>query len=776
MSSDVAPAGETTDSARSESPIELAIGGMTCAACATRVERKLNKLDGVSASVNYATEEASVRAGDGVVLDTLITQVQNAGYTAELIERESRDAEIEEASQHRVRYLWRRLVVALICGVPVADLSITLALVPSLRFTGWEWVLFALMVPVVTWCAWPFHRKAFVAARHGASSMDTLVSLGIVAASIWSTYTIFFHSGSAANADGLLGLILRPGGSVYLDVAVFVTIFVLAGRLLEAKAKHTAGGALRALATLGAKDVAVLDSDGVEHRVPVDGLRSGDLFVVRPGETIATDGEVVRGACAVDTSAMTGESVPVEVTEGDSVAGGTVALGGRLVVRATKVGKDTQLAQLVELVERAQNDKASVQRLADRISGVFVPVVVALALLTFGGWLLVTGSVQLAFSAGLAVLIIACPCALGLATPTALLVASGRGAQLGVFIKGHQALESARGIDTVVLDKTGTLTTARMSVVDVHTAAGTTREQLLRMAGAVENASEHALARAITATARQKVEVLPEVTDFAGVAGLGARGRVDGSDVLVGSARMLAGEGIQPGDELAAMCARWESEGRSAVLVAVDGVAVGAFALADTVRDSARGAVTRLHDLGLRTVLLTGDNEATARSVAGEIGVTEVISEVMPADKAATIERLQGQGRTVAMVGDGVNDAPALARADLGMAIVSGTDVALGAADLVLVRADLEVVPQAVQLARATLRTIRGNLGWAFGYNVAALPLAAFGLLNPLIAGGAMALSSVFVVSNSLRLRRFATPSVANTSAPTSPAAPQHTP
>src|SRR5699024_5165584 len=445
------------------------------------------------------------------------------------------DAELAQTGSERVRYLWRRLVVALICGVPAADLSITLALVPSLRFTGWAWVVFALMVPVVTWCAYPFHYKAFVAARHGASSMDTLVSLGIIAASVWSTYTIFFHPGTVAESDGLLGLILKPGGAIYLDVAVFVTIFVLAGRLLEAKAKHTAGGALRALATLGAKEVAVVDTDGVEHRVPVDRLRSGDLFVVRPGETIATDGEVLRGACAVDTSAMTGESVPAEVTEGDTVAGGTVALGGRLVVRATRVGSDTQLAQLVELVERAQTDKATVQRLADRISSVFVPVVIALALVTFGTWWLVSGSAETAFGTGLAVLIIACPCALGLATPTALLVASGRGAQLGVFIKAHHALESARAIDTVVLDKTGTLTTARMSVVATRTSDGVSRQRLLRLAGAVENASEHALARAITATARQEVATLPEVADFESLAGLGACGRVSGSEVLIGS-------------------------------------------------------------------------------------------------------------------------------------------------------------------------------------------------------------------------------------------------
>lgn len=743
---------ENSGTGASAAAIELAIGGMTCAACATRVERKLNKLDGVAASVNYATESATVRLHDPVSLERLIAQVEGAGYTAEPVRRTGADA--DEASREHVRYLWRRLVVALLAGMPVADLSITLALVPSLRFPGWQWVLLALTLPIVTWCAWPFHRKALVAARHGASSMDTLVSLGILAASGWSIYTVFWRE-DAGHADGVWGLLLEPGGAVYLDVAVGVTIFVLAGRMFEAKAKHSAGGALRALAELGARDVAVLAADGSERRVPVHRLRSGDEFVVRPGETIATDGLVLRGACAVDSSAMTGESVPVEVTEGAEVVGGTVALGGRLVVRATKVGGATQLAQLVRLVERAQGDKADVQRLADRVSAVFVPAVVTLAVLTFAGWLWLGGAVEPAVSAGLAVLIIACPCALGLATPTALLVASGRGAQLGVFLKGHQALESARAIDTVVLDKTGTLTTGRMSVVDVQPANGFSRERLLRLAGAVENASEHALARAIIAVARQETGEPPGVDDFAALSGLGARGRVEGHDVLVGSARLLGTEGIEADAATAATLRGWERGGRTTAVVAVDGAVAGALALADTVRSSAAHAVAELHELGLRTVLLTGDNAATARAVAGEIGVTEVIAEVLPADKAAVIERLRGEGRTVAMVGDGVNDAPALARADLGLAVVTGTDVALGAADVVLMRADLAVVPCAVRLARATLRTIRGNLGWAFGYNVAALPLAALGLLNPLIAAAAMAFSSLFVVSNSLRLRRF---------------------
>jgi Cu+-exporting ATPase len=731
--------------------LELVIGGMTCAACAARVQRKLNKLDGVSATVNYATEHATVTLAEPMDVDRLVGQVESAGYTAQLIEP---DTDAGDAGPERVRALWRRLVVALLVGAPLADLSVTLALVPSLRFSGWQWVLLAMTLPVVTWCAWPFHRKAFTAARHGTSSMDTLVSLGIIAAACWSVYTIFGQSGSG-HADGIWGLILQPGGSLYLDVAAGVTIFVLAGRMFEAKAKHTAGGALRALADLGARDATVLGRDGTERQVPVRTLRVGDHFVVRSGETIATDGEVLSGACAVDSSAMTGESVPVEVTTGDRVLGGTVALGGRLVVRATRVGAGTQLAQLVRLVERAQSDKAAVQRLADRISTVFVPVVVALAVLTLAGWLLAGSSAEHAVSCGLAVLIIACPCALGLATPTALLVASGRGAQLGVFIKGHQALESAKAIDTVVLDKTGTVTTGRMSVAAVHPADGVSLDTLLRYAGAVENASEHVVARAIAEIAHQTVDRPAEVDEFQALAGLGARGRVDGHDVLIGSDRLLMAEKITIPPQLEEVRTSWERAGRTTVAVAVNGVVLGVLAIADTVRPSAAGAIAELHQLGLRTILLTGDNDATAKAVAAEIGVREVIAEVLPTDKAGVIERLQSEGHTVAMVGDGVNDAPALARADLGLAVVTGTDVAIGASDLILMRTDLEVIPCAVRLARATLRTIRGNLGWAFGYNVAALPLAAAGLLNPLIAGAAMAFSSLFVVSNSLRLRRF---------------------
>ncbi|MGH3831712.1 MAG: heavy metal translocating P-type ATPase [Pseudonocardiaceae bacterium] len=734
--------------------IELSIGGMTCAACAARVQRSLNKLDGVHASVNYATEKASVATDAAVGVAELIAQVERAGYRAAPIEPDQ--PATEETANAPVRYLVRRLVVALLLGVPLGDLSMTVVFLPSWRFTGWQWVLLAMTLPVVTWCAWPFHRKAFLAARHGSTSMDTLVSLGITAATCWSVYTMFAHTGAGQRFDSGWGLIFRPAGSLYLDVAVGVTIFLLGGRLFEARAKRRAGGALSGLAKIGARDVSVRREDGSEHRIPVAHLRVGDHFVVRPGETIATDGEVVSGHSGVDNSAMTGESAPLEVAEGSAVLGGTIARGGRLVVRATTVGHDTQLAQLVALVERAQNDKAALQRLADRICGVFVPAVLTLAVLTFLGWLVLDGPVEHAVSSALAVLIIACPCALGLATPTALLVASGRGAELGIFIKGHQALESAKAIDTVVWDKTGTITTGRMAVIDVTLTEGTELDTLLRHAGAVEDASEHAVATAISALARAGLGKIPPVTDFTSLSGLGARGVVDGQEVLVGSARLLAARGIPVPAELEAQRIRWEQRGATTVLVVAGGVVEGAFALTDTVRPSAAAAVSELLRLGLRMVLLTGDNEATARAVAAQVGIEEVIAEVLPADKAAVIESLQAQGRSVAMVGDGVNDAPALARADLGLALVTGTDVALGAADLILMRSDLTVVPSAIALARRTLRTIHSNLGWAFSYNIAALPLAALGLLNPLIAGGAMTLSSLFVVSNSLRLRRFA--------------------
>jgi Cu+-exporting ATPase len=728
--------------------IELAVSGMTCAACAARVQKQLGKLDGVSAVVNLATEKATVRRTAAVPVAALIAQVEKAGYGASLV------ADAAPETGDRVRDLWRRLVVALLLGVPLADLSITLVLVPSLRFPGWQWVLLAMTLPVVTWCAWPFHRKAAVAARHGASSMDTLVSLGVLTAAAWSMFTIF-HDGADRATGSPWGLIFQPAGSVYLDVAAGVTIFVLAGRVLEAKARRAAGDALRALAEVGAKQATVLRADGTEDRIPATSVRVGDRFVVRPGETIATDGVVTDGSSAVDLAAMTGESAPVAAGPGDLVIGGTVAVAGRLVVEATRVGADTQLAQLVALVERAQTDKARVQRIADRISSVFVPVVIGLAILTGAAWALGGAPAERAISTGLAVLIIACPCALGLATPTALLAASGRGAQLGVFIKGHQALESARAIDTVVLDKTGTVTTGRMTVLDRWTADGVDRDQLLGDTGAVENAAEHAIGRVIAAYALRELGHLPRVDEFTALPGLGAQGRVGDRTVVVGSPRLLAQRGFTVPPGLAAVREVWEGKGATVVLVGSGTVVAGGFALADTVKSSAAGAVAALRAMGLRTVLLTGDNQASARTVAAVVGVDEVIAEVLPADKAATIERLQSEGRVVAMVGDGVNDAPALARADLGLAVVTGTDVAIGAADVILVRDDLAVVPTAVALARRTLRTIRGNLIWAFGYNLLAVPVAAAGLLNPLISSGAMALSSLLVVSNSLRLRGF---------------------
>ena len=733
--------------------VRLAVGGMTCAACAARVQRQLNKLVGVSAQVSYATEIALVQAPVDLPVAALIAQVDKAGYRAAVMTADSED--VFSGNEARVRDLWRRLVVALVLGVPLADLSITLVLVPSLRFAGWQWLLVAMTAPVVAWCALPFHRKALSAARHGSSSMDTLVSLGVIAAVGWSMFTIFTHPGGDVRTAGMWGLIFQPAGSVYLDVAAAVTIFVLAGRLLEAKAKRAAGDALRGLAELGAKDVTVVGADGSEIRVPADQLAPGDRFVVRPGETIATDGVVIFGSTAVDTSAMTGEAMPVEVAVGDSVVGGTVTVSGRLVVEASRVGSDTQLAQLVALVERAQGDKAAVQRLADRICGMFVPAVIALAALTCAVRLAAGRPAESTVSATLAVLIIACPCALGLATPTALLAAAGRGAQLGIFVKGHQALESARAIDTVVLDKTGTLTTGRMAVVETWWADSAVAATAVARAGAVEDASEHPVARAIARFARAAGS-LPPVEQFTSVAGMGACGLIDGREVLVGSERLLCRHGVDIPADMAAIRRAWQAQGRTTVWVAVDGTAAGGFAVADAIKPSAAAAVVTLRAMGLRTILLTGDHRATAATVAQQVGVDEVIADVLPADKAAVIAQLRRAGRAVAMVGDGVNDAPALAAADLGMAVVTGTDVALDAADVILVRDDLDVVPTAVRLARATLSTIRGNLVWAFGYNLAALPVAACGLLNPLIAGAAMAASSLLVVSNSLRLRGFA--------------------
>jgi cation-transporting P-type ATPase A/B/Cu+-exporting ATPase len=737
---------------------------MSCGACAARVRKALHRVDGVSAAVNFATSHAEVSItgprSPGVV-DELVRAVARAGYTAHAAPSEATEptasllGSLGDPERRRVRELWPRLVVALLLCAPLGDLSIALALAPWLRFPGWRWALLVMTVPVVSWCAWPFHRAAVRAARHGGTSMDTLVSIGVVAASGLSLYTIFFNQ-PITPAESGWGVILRPGGAVYLDVAAGVTAFVLAGRLLEGKARQRAGGALRALASTGAREVTVLGSDGRQVRLPVQLLAVEDTFVVHPGETVATDGLVIDGEGLVDASAMTGESRPIEVAVGATVLGGTVGVNGRLFVRATRVGAHTQLGQLIALVEAAQSSKASMQRLVDRVSAVFVPSVLGLAALTLLGWWLERGSAAAAFGPALAVLVIACPCALGLATPMALLVASGRGAQLGIFIKGQQALESARRIDTVVFDKTGTLTRGRLTVADHDLLGGGDAASIARRVGAVEDCCEHPVARAITAWARTHCEWFPPAGGFTEIAGLGARAQVQEVEVVVGSPRLLAREGIELPAVLDERCRAWEVSGHTVVVVAQDGTALGAFALADTVKPSAAAAVAELDRLGLRTVLLTGDNAVTADALARSVGIGEVIAEVLPSGKAGVIARLRAEGRCVAMVGDGINDAPALAGADVGMALVEGTDAALGAADLILVREDLLVVPCALGLAEATVRTIRVNLAWAFGYNLLALPLAVLGLLNPLIAGAAMALSSLLVVSNSLRLRQFA--------------------
>jgi Cu+-exporting ATPase len=735
--------------------VELVIGGMTCASCANRVEKRLNKLEGVTATVNYATERASVDFGPGVSPQDLIAQVEKAGYTAALPtpaepEEEKTASDAEDAP---VRALRDRLLVSAVLAVPV----IVLAMVPALQFTYWQWASLTLAAPVLVWGAWPFHRAAYKNLRLGAATMDTLVSLGTIAAFGWSLYALFFGTAGEPGMRHPFSLTVERvsgAGNIYLEVAAGVTVFILAGRYFEARSKRRAGAALRALLEMGAKDVAVL-RDGREERVPVERLRTGDRFVVRPGEKIATDGVVVEGGSAVDMSMLTGESVPVEVGVGDSVVGATVNAGGRLVVEATKVGADTQLAQMAKLVEEAQSGKAQVQRLADRISGIFVPIVIILAVATLGFWLGTGGGVTAAFTAAVAVLIIACPCALGLATPTALLVGTGRGAQLGILIKGPQILESTRRIDTVVLDKTGTVTTGKMTLTDVVTADGQDADEVLRLAGALEDSSEHPIAHAIAKGAVQRVGDLPAVEDFANVEGLGVQGVVDGHAVLVGRTRLLAEWSQHLPAELERAKEAAEADGRTAVAVGWDGEARGVLVVADTIKETSAEAITRLKSLGLRPVLLTGDTETVARAIAAEAGVDEVVAEVLPADKVDVVKRLQAEGKTVAMVGDGVNDAAALAQADLGLAMGTGTDVAIEAADLTLVRGDLRAAADAIRLSRRTLATIKGNLFWAFAYNVAALPLAAAGLLNPILAGAAMAFSSVFVVSNSLRLRRF---------------------
>ena len=739
--------------------IELSVRGMTCAACAARVEKKLSAMAGITAAVNFATERALVTAPPSVSAQHLIEAVQQAGYDAELAglaaaeERETAVSARPDAL--RVAYLRRRLIVALIFFVPLSDLSVLLSLFPAYRFAGWQWVLVALTVPVAGWAAWPFHAAALRNARHGSTSMDTLVSLGIAAACGWSVYAMFVLDARQPRMSALQLLIHASGGGIYLEVAASVTTFLLAGRWYEARARRDAGDAMRELAAAGAKDACVLEADGTERRVAVARLRPGDRFVVRPGEAIAADGVVEFGESAVDTSMMTGESVPADVAVGGTVTAGTVVVSGRLVVGATRTGDDTQLAHLIALVEHAQADKSAAQRLADRICGVFVPAVLVAAALTLAGWLIAGAGAERGFSAALAVLIIACPCALGLATPAALVVASGRGAQLGIFIKGYQSLEASRSVDTVLLDKTGTVTTGVMTVTGVQPAPGTSREVLLRKLGAVEEASRHPVAAAVSSAARAELGSLPQAAGFAALPGLGVTGKVDGAEVTAGRLQLLAGRGIMIPEGLAARCAAWEQAGRTVVLAGWDGQARGAVAVADTLKPSAAAAVAGLRRLGLRTVLLTGDNEVVARAIAAEAGADDVIAGALPGDKAAVVTELQAQGRRVAMAGDGINDGPALAAADLGLALGTGTDVAISAADLILLRDDLSVVPDAIRLARATLTVIRRNLAWAFGYNIAAIPVAAAGFLNPLIAGAAMAASSAFVVASSVRLRRF---------------------
>lgn len=744
---------ETTNSAN----IELQIGGMTCASCAMRIEKKLNKLDGVEASVNYATEKARITSTGALDPQVLITEVEKTGYTAALPaapeDKTSSGDEDDPVEDQELMVLRQRLIGAAVLSAPV----IAMAMIPVLQFDYWGFASLVLAAPVVVWAGWPFHRAALMNLRHGAATMDTLISVGTTAALIWSVVALFLGTAgqpgvvhpfelTISRSDGL--------GHIYLEVAAGVITFVLLGRYFEKRSKRRAGAALRALLELGAKEVAVL-RDGTEQRISIDELAVGDEFVVRPGEKIATDGVVVSGTSAVDASMLTGESVPVEVTEGDAVTGATVNAGGRLIIRATRVGSDTQLAQMAQLVEDAQSGKAEIQRLADRVSGVFVPVAIAIAVAALGAWLGAGFPVSAGFTAAVAVLIIACPCALGLATPTALLVGTGRGAQLGILIKGPEVLESTRRTNTVVLDKTGTVTTGKMTLEDALPAEGTERDELLRLAGAVEDASEHPIAQAIATGAVTATGSLPEVESFENIEGRGVQGIVEGHAVLVGRESLLADWGQHLDEQLAATKQHAESQGKTVVAVGWDGQARGLLVVADQIKPTSAEAIGHFKQLGLTPVLLTGDNQRVAEQVAAEVGIDEVIAEVLPQQKVDVVAGLQQQGKTVAMVGDGVNDAPALAQADLGLAMGTGTDVAIEAADITLVRGDLRAAADAIRLSRKTLGVIKTNLFWAFAYNTSAIPLAAFGLLNPMLAGAAMAFSSVCVVTNSLRLRRF---------------------
>lgn len=749
--------------------IELEIGGMTCASCAVRVEKRLNRLEGVEAAVNYATEKARVAVPEGTDPQTLIETVEQTGYTAALPappqkrgQEGDRPASGQQPADPELVALRQRLIGSIWLTVPV----IAMAMIPALQFEYWQWASLALAAPVVVWAGWPFHRAAWLNLRHGAVTMDTLVSMGTGAAFLWSLYALFLgHAGMPGMTHGF-DFSIQPSdgaGNIYLEAAAGVTMFLLAGRYFEKRSKRQAGAALRALLELGAKDVAILRDGGdgrvEEQRVPVEQLQAGDEFVVRPGEKIATDGAIVEGHSAIDASMLTGESVPEEAGPGDAVAGGTVSTSGRIVVRATRVGSDTQLAQMAKMVEDAQSGKAEVQRLADRISGVFVPIVIVIAVATLIVWLLLGNPAASAFTAAVAVLIIACPCALGLATPTALLVGTGRGAQLGILVKGPEILESTRRVDTIVLDKTGTVTSGRMTLVDVVPAEGVDRDELLRLVGAAENASEHPIAQAIARGAAERLGIavkdLPAVESFRNTAGKGVSGTVDGTVVLVGRQGLLDDWAIAEDPAMQAEKSRLEREGKTAVIAAWDGRVRGIVAVADTVKPTSAEAILQFRELGLEPILLTGDNRAVAEQIGAEVGIGTVIAEVLPGEKVAEIKRLQAEGRVVAMVGDGVNDAAALAQADLGLAMGTGTDAAIEAADITLVRGDLRSAGDAVRLSRRTLATIKGNLFWAFAYNVAAIPLAALGLLNPMIAGAAMAFSSVFVVGNSLLLRRF---------------------